>query len=218
MIAPPKPPTRDDLEALIREARERQLRRRLLGAAGVAIAAALGLSVYAFMTGGSPGNLAQPAANGGRATGPTCHGAQLSASVGFQGATQTAVGGAAIKNVGGRVCSLPTGWPRVRLTSDGKTLAVHQQRPLRSGATTGPPARVLAPGERAVVDMQWLNWCGSPHEAVRQGGEPLKVLNVNFALRFGAGLIVTAESSGTPPCFAPNRPSTLVVDRARIDQ
>ena len=42
MIAPPRPPSHDELEALIKEARARQLRRRLLGAAGVAIAAALG--------------------------------------------------------------------------------------------------------------------------------------------------------------------------------
>jgi hypothetical protein len=37
-LAPPKP-SHDELEALIKEARQRQLRRRLLGAAGVAIAA-----------------------------------------------------------------------------------------------------------------------------------------------------------------------------------
>src|SRR6476659_4818168 len=51
MIAPPKPPSHDELEALIKEARARQLRRRLLGAAGVAIAAALGISIYAFVIG-----------------------------------------------------------------------------------------------------------------------------------------------------------------------
>jgi hypothetical protein len=49
MIAPPKPPSHE-LEALIKEARARQLRRRLLGAAGIAIAAALALSAYALST------------------------------------------------------------------------------------------------------------------------------------------------------------------------
>jgi Domain of unknown function (DUF4232) len=215
MIAPPKPPSHDDLEALIKEARARQLRRRLLGAAGVAVAAGLGLGVYAFVTGGSPANLAQPPAKGGRATAPTCRAAQLSASIGFQGATQTDVGGADIKNVGDRACSLPAGWPRVRLTSGGKALVVHQQRPLRSAGPPGPPARVLAPGQTAVVEMQWLNWCGSPHAAISHGGEPLTVLKVNFLLRFGAGLVVAAESAGTPPCLAPSSPSTLIADRAR---
>jgi hypothetical protein len=51
MIAPPRPPSHDELEALIKEARARQLRRRLLGAAGVAIAAALALSAYVLAVG-----------------------------------------------------------------------------------------------------------------------------------------------------------------------
>lgn len=215
MIAPPKPPSHDELEALIKEARARQLRRRLLAAAGTAIAAGLGLDVYAFVTGGSPANLAQPPARGGRTAGPTCRATQLSASMGFQGATQTDVGGAEIKNIGDRACALPVGWPRVRLTSDGKALVVHQERPPRSGGPPRPRARVLAPGQTAVVEMQWLNWCGSPHAAVSHGGEPLTVLKVDFLLRFGAGLVVAAQSAGTPPCLAPSSPSTLIVDRAR---
>ncbi len=48
MIAPPKPPAQDELEALIKEARERQLQRRLLGAAAIAIGAAIALGIYAF--------------------------------------------------------------------------------------------------------------------------------------------------------------------------
>jgi len=51
MIAPPKPPPHDELEALIREARARQQRRRLIGAAGVAIAAAVGLAAHALVVG-----------------------------------------------------------------------------------------------------------------------------------------------------------------------
>ena len=93
MIAPPKPPPHDDLEALIKEARERQLRRRLLGAAGVAIVAALGLGVYAIAIAGT-----QPATNIAHdeedpAGVPLCRSGQLSASAGFQGATQTMLGG-----------------------------------------------------------------------------------------------------------------------------
>src|SRR5436305_1032897 len=53
MLAPPRPPSHDDAEALIKEARERQLRRRLLRAAGVVIAAALGLSAYAILSAGA---------------------------------------------------------------------------------------------------------------------------------------------------------------------
>ena len=48
MLAPPKP-SHDDAELLIKEARERQQRRRLLGAAGVAIAAGLTLGIHAVV-------------------------------------------------------------------------------------------------------------------------------------------------------------------------
>ena len=51
MIAPPKPPAPGELEALIKEARARQLRRRFRAAAGVAIVAATGLSVYGVAAG-----------------------------------------------------------------------------------------------------------------------------------------------------------------------
>jgi hypothetical protein len=215
MIAPPKPPSHDELELLIKEARERQLRRRLLGAASIAVTAAIGLGSYAFLTGGAVTNVAQPPAEGGRASAPLCQSSQLSATVGFQGATQTEVGGAEVENVAGRACSLPGGWPRVRLISSGKPLGVEQRRPLRTGIPPESPARVLAPGERAVVEMQWLNWCGSPHAPVSQGGYTIAPLKVNFVLRFGAGLVVTAAQTGAPPCLAPRSPSTLIVDRAR---
>jgi Protein of unknown function (DUF4232) len=216
MIAPPRPPSHDELEALIKEARERQLRRRLLGAAGVAIVTALGLSVYAFVTGGSPANLAQPPANGGRATGPTCQASQLATTIGFQGATQTAVGGANIRNVGNRACSLPRGWPRVTVTSSGKHLTVAQRRPSGVGAS-GPAANVLAPGETAVVEMQWANWCGTAHEPPSHGGE-VAPFHVMFSIRFGASLAVTGATTGGPPCLAPGSPSTLIVDRARLQE
>lgn len=55
MIAPPRLPSPEEIEALIKEARARQLRRRLLAAAGVAIATALGLSIYALLSGGTNG-------------------------------------------------------------------------------------------------------------------------------------------------------------------
>lgn len=46
MISPPRPP-QDELELLIREARERQRRRQALAAATIALSAAVGLSVWA---------------------------------------------------------------------------------------------------------------------------------------------------------------------------
>jgi hypothetical protein len=70
MIAPPRPPSHDELEALIKEVRQRQLRRRLLGAAVVAISAAIGLGAYAFTTAGKVENVVQSPARGGGAGAP----------------------------------------------------------------------------------------------------------------------------------------------------
>ena len=213
MIAPPRKPSHDELEALIKEARARQLRRRLLGATGVAITAAVGLASYALTMSGGPRNMPQSPTEGIGAGNGRCRPAQLSANVGFQPATQSAVGGADLRNISDHACSLPTTWPRVRLTSGGKLFLVDQRRP--AGSRSKPPVHVLAPGQTAVVEMQWLNFCGTPHMPVRNGGEPLAAISVTFALRFGAGLVVTAAETGTPPCFAPRDPSTLIVDRAR---
>src|SRR5690348_3198780 len=119
MIAPPKPPSHDEREALIKEARARQLRRRLLGASGVAIAAALGLSVYAVVTGGRVNGVTQ--AHAGRASAPFCRSSQLGMSIRGQGATEMVLGGALITNAG-QTCVLPTGRPVVRITWQGKPM------------------------------------------------------------------------------------------------
>lgn len=106
MIAP-RAPSHDELETLIKEARACQLRRRLLGAAGIAIASAIGLGAYAFVTGGKADNLAQPPAKGGRVGAPLCRSSQLAMGVGGQGATEVVLGGALITNVGGQAYVLP---------------------------------------------------------------------------------------------------------------
>jgi len=54
VVAPPEPPRQDELEALIREARMRQLNRRLGVAALIALAAGGAIAVYAISTGTSP--------------------------------------------------------------------------------------------------------------------------------------------------------------------
>jgi hypothetical protein len=189
MIAPPRPPSRDELEALIKEARARQLRRRLLGAAGVAITAALGLSIYAVVGSGSVTNLAQPAARGGSATGPVCRASQLSVSAALQGATQSLAGGATITNTGGSTCSLPRLRPVVRISLHGKTLRL-SERPFPYRVSPGRPVlHVLMPHEHAAIFIQWWNWCGKTGAAT-------------MALRFGRGLTVKApERLGEPTCI-----------------
>lgn len=207
ILAPPRP-AHDELEALIKEARARQLRRRLLGAAGVAIAAALGLSIYAFVTGGSVSPVTP--ANAGRATGASCRAAQLLVTAGWQGATQSMLGGAGITNTSSVVCSLPRGRPAVQIIWQGRTLAVREHQPPRAFGP-GKPQRILEPGATATVYLQWWNYCGPPVD--------LKV-PPTVRLRFRNGLVVSATASsqwGVPYCVGRGAPSRLFVSAPRTD-
>lgn len=200
MIAPPRPPSHDENEALIKEARARQLRRRLLGAAGVAIAAGLGLSIYALVTGGGVGGVAP--ANAGGATGPLCRAPQLSVAAGLQGATQSLAGGATITNTGNSSCSLPRLRPSVRISIDGQTLAIKEQ-PFPYRIAHGRQVHVLMPGEQATILTQWWNWCGKPGSAT-------------MTVQLGHGLdLVAPQRLGEPDCIGtgPSPTSTLYVSR-----
>lgn len=67
-VAPPKPPRVDELEALIKEARARQLRRRLAATAAVAIAAATALVGYSIVRGSGSSPATSESARPGAAT------------------------------------------------------------------------------------------------------------------------------------------------------
>ncbi len=204
MIAPPTPSIQDELEALIREARARQLLRRLLGAAGVAIAAAAGLSAYALVTSGSV-SPATPA-NAGRATGPPCRTSQLSATAGWQGATQSMLGGVTVTNTSSAICSLPSGVPALRIAWQGRPLALRERQ---FSPPPGKPLRILEPGAAATVFLQWWNYCGPAVD--------LK-LPPSVELRFPDGLVVAARASrqwGVPYCNGPGDPSTVFVSGPR---
>jgi Protein of unknown function (DUF4232) len=208
MIAPPKPPSpHDELEALIKEARARQLRRRLLGAAGVAIAAAVGLSIHAFVTGGNPSNVAQPTAEGGGATGPLCRAAQLSAVASFQGATGSQLGAVKLTNSGGTACSLPSAPPLVRIVWDGRKMAARQIDGM--AASGGTPVRVLAPGDPAFIFMQWSNWCGKPKGST--------IISPTFELHFRGGLRLATVVPGMNPPRCDGAASTIAVGRPVTD-
>jgi len=186
VVAPPPP--QDEREALIREARERQLRRRLLGAASVAIAAAVGLSVYGLLLGdGAPRT---PVAQAGTPP-PLCRASQLSVTMFFQGATQTMLGGARITNTSGATCTFPRARPAVRVSWRGRTWPV-RERPMPS--STAPPwhrARVLAPGATAGVFMQWFDRWFCAQRLQDWSFDP------RFGLRF-AGLAVSGIATRMP--------------------
>jgi hypothetical protein len=197
VLAPPEPPSHDDLEALVKEARQRQLRRRLLGAAGVAVAAAIALGIYALTIGNStPGNEAAPI---GPAGVPLCRSSQLSSVPVAFGMAPGDVGGLGIKNVGSVSCSLPR-TPRVAVYLGDRRLPVRQLPANGSVPDYREPAvHVLAPGKRAAVVFLWSNWCG----AAPRGQATLRYF-------FGGGL-VRSERWGEPTCASPGSPSTLRV-------
>jgi hypothetical protein len=193
MIAPPKPPSHDEIEALIREARERQLRRRLLGAAGIAIAAAIALGAYALTF----GRTQQSATSNSPPTSvAACRSSQLSATAGLNGAAGSILGPVTITRSGGATCSLPDRPPVVRITAAGGSAAV-QQRPLSLPVDLAPR---LARGAIAEIFIQWSNWCGKTPTAM--------------TLDFGQGLEVTTPLRDTqPPCRAPAVPSAIGASR-----
>lgn len=202
MIAPPRPPSYDELEALIKEARARQVRRRLLAAAGVAIAAAMGLGVHAFLTGGAADRTAGSSPNAGVGA-PLCRSSQLSASAdGLNGEAFGTMGGAAtLTNVSASMCSLPTGRPDVQILWQGRILPVREA----TEAADDPPPRPLAPHSKAFIQLLWSNWCGKPIAGIRP----------TFELRFADGLSVDAPGwvARTPICMSPGKASVIAVSR-----
>jgi hypothetical protein len=200
MIAPPRRPFQDELEALIKEARERQLRRRLLGAAAVAVAAGLGLSVYALTVGG--GTHGRAASGSPRGAAPACRSSQLSAEAIWDGGGGNLFNFFTIVNRGSG-CSLPAGRPTVLLIRRGSPLKV-DERTAPHGLFPGKPVHTLAPGRRAVVHLDWFNWCGPDVAFART--------RTTVTVRFGDGLQVTVPHLlGQPPCMAAGQPSVLTV-------
>lgn len=94
----------------------------------------------------------------------------------------------------------------MRLRWHGSVLNVQESGPQdKFGfAPHAKPLRILEPGRKAAVYMQWSNWCERP----RSG------LATTVTLRFRGGLRVTARNVlGQPPCLDRAQPSLLVVSR-----
>ena len=149
MIAPPKPPAHDELELLIKEARERQLRRRLLGAAAVAIAAAIGLGAYALAAGPTQRTDATSGARP-RAAGGSCDAAggwrlKLSGLVSEPTGQHTAP--LAVTRTGARPCTLD-GYPAIVLLDErGHRLGFRYSHRGDEVVTSHPPRAVRVGGQ-----------------------------------------------------------------------
>lgn len=191
MIAPPKPPAQDELELLIKEARQRQLRRRLLGAAAVAIVAAIGLGIYAL----TDGNGDRSATDGSPRDGaPACRASQL-ATTAEAGPGESPLQDAAsiqLVDASSEACVLPSGIPEVTFAFRGKTLRTHERNMQPPYTELGIRAsHVLAPARKVMYILHWQYACPRP------GAEPTRGEAATVTLRFGNGLRF-AMPEGTP--------------------
>lgn len=206
--SPPSPAFQDDSEALIPEARDRQRRRRLLGASLVALAASLGLAVSAMASqSGFVGTIRDAFGFGGPP--PQCRASQLKlADPKAPGVSNlTPVNGwgtTIITNTSGAACSIPAA--QVSVFSNGKKLPLRQNQGqtflLEGGAL--PTVHALQPGKSAQIDFEWQNWCSVP--SFRKGGPWRRTVR----LRLGSALTVSGQIA-RPGCARPGSPSTLVV-------
>jgi len=154
VIAPRRPPSQEELEALIREARERQRRRWLIAAAGLAVAAALGIGSYFGLAGtGAANRHAGTNANSARALSLVrCQTSQLRISVIRTGAGLDHVTGyLAFANRSGTACAL-RGWPTLTAFRPGATTAALHARDVWAGPfLRGVPTVTLRHGQTAVA-------------------------------------------------------------------
>jgi len=206
MIAPPRLPSHDALAALIKEARARQLRRRLFGAAAIAVSAAIALSVYATTMGG----VSRPASGSGLASAgaPPCLSSQRSAGAGFVGATGSMLGGVTITNRSGIACSIPAAIPAVSVSWRGTPMPVETRTSNPQRWPSWEAARVVLPGAQSVVLLQWWNYCG-PGAG--------RTISPTFELRLAQLAVRATADETTPPfCNASDGPSTLYVSRPLV--
>lgn len=155
------PPPHDALEALIKEARARQMRRRLLGAAVVATAAAVALGIHAVATRGTSNRSAEAAPTAA----PLCRSSQLSASFVPGGAAGLALGGLVVDNIARRACSLPVERPAVHVVFRGRALRTRERSwgsDQQFGARAG---QILGAGRKAFFEIGWRGWCPNPTAA-----------------------------------------------------
>jgi hypothetical protein len=159
---------------------------------------------------------------GHRATAaPVCAPAQLSATFGGQGATQTLLGGVTITNHGRAGCRL-IGRPTITMRggSPHEQLEEHAMNtaalfPGEHFSTTV----LLNPGRSASVRIQWSNWCNPTARANPTSGAPAegrRPTQILIAVAANTRAIRATVSGGLhaellPICGAPNRPSTMDV-------
>jgi hypothetical protein len=154
------PPPQDELELLIKEARARQRKRRLIAAVTVVFVAGAALGMYAGLHSratANAGGVGGPAAGGSL---PRCDSAQLRLTVPPWGAAAGSLyEPATLTNTSGSSCAV-AGWPAVRrFNAAGQRIPVRIERwvyRLRGAAAYSVVN--LAPGRAATFEIFGSDW------------------------------------------------------------
>jgi hypothetical protein len=163
---------------------------------------------------------ARPAALADRAPAraPACRASQLRlVGDGLQfvpGTQQGGTGGFVVRNAGARPCRL-TGRPTVRFVG-GTAPPPQRQRALEASAPTFPQLAppdtallALAPGEGAVLSVDWDNWCPRASTAAkRKGIQPPKALRVTLPADSGS---LDVRYNAVVACVHADQPSVIGV-------
>lgn len=176
IASPPRPPTLEGSEALVREARARQRRRHLTRAAAVTVVAGIALISYAFADKTPPHPRAVAPAGARPASLSSCHARQLGISLVHTGAVMGEEGGLLrFTNLSQTSCSL-AGWPTVvAVEASGKTV----------------------PSQHAVGGTMLFGWNWSQHRPVR------KMTLMHGASAYA--IIASADNPTSPNPSAPTR-------------
>jgi Protein of unknown function (DUF4232) len=215
MIAPPKPPVHDEPEALIKEAREHRRRRHLLTAAGVAIAAALGLGIYALA-----GGVGHPSTTGSSARGgaPPCRAPDLATTAEAGAGEGPGNAGASIQLVdtSSHACVLPNGIPTVTFTLHGKTAPAEERKMAPPYTQLGPRAEpLLVPGRKVMYMLDWSATCPSPGPALSRGERAVVTLGFRNGLRIPMPELTPENIPIVPGCEVGPPPTVLVTPLLR---
>jgi hypothetical protein len=178
VVATPEPPRPDHLEALIREARARQRRRRVFAASVVGVCAAVALGVFAVTNGvRSRPPVSTPSAKPAAAR-CTLAGLHVQRIGSYAGLDQSG-GYYGLTNIGRQTCSL-NGWPYVvAVKADGQEGTGERVRETFYGpfrAPPRPPTINLEPGATAAFALTTgdsplgsARTCPAPYRHLRIG-------------------------------------------------
>jgi hypothetical protein len=142
-----------------------------------------------------------------------CRTSDFRASLSFQGATGSLVGGISLEHVGNDSCSL-LGQPRVRFIGP----AARRERWIISWMKSFPrdpdlvyppqsTLRGIRPNEQVSVQMIWRNWCGPTSKPASGPGPPPNALVLTLPRKGGEIRLTTDPPRVAPRCDVPGASS-----------